>query len=202
MGAPAAIGKSQLAEQKALANTLVELCSAPKRDMGAINNAAKELRATQDRPAQGELSGDWRLTFVSSNDILGAFGTGLHTLPLTRMEDTFVNFKGGRQGRQIETIEVLRVMGPFPNIRNTLSGTYQTIGLDTLSIKYTSMIDGTGKEITSGSAAMDKVSEFGVLFVGADVLVLEPKGIKSAEVPLMVLQKEKDLRDALEKLRV
>jgi hypothetical protein len=45
------------------------------------------------------------------------------------------------------------VLGPFPNVRNTLTGTFKSEGPDALTIKYTTLVDGTGKEVTSGNAA-------------------------------------------------
>jgi hypothetical protein len=105
---PKQLTKQQLRAQDDLAAQLLELCSAPKRDLAAINKAAQELKAQADRPSQSpELTKDWKLVFVTSDDILGAVGTGLHKLPLTRMEDTFMSLRGTRSsGRSIETIEV------------------------------------------------------------------------------------------------
>jgi hypothetical protein len=45
------------------------------------------------------------------------------------------------------------VLGPFPNLRNTLTGTFKSEGPDALTIQYTALVDGTGKEVTSGNAA-------------------------------------------------
>eukprot|EP00611_Tribonema_gayanum_P018731 TRINITY_DN3193_c0_g1_i2.p1 TRINITY_DN3193_c0_g1~~TRINITY_DN3193_c0_g1_i2.p1 ORF type:complete len:120 (-),score=44.88 TRINITY_DN3193_c0_g1_i2:64-423(-) len=118
------------------------------------------------------------------------------------MEDQFVSFAGSRGlGREITTTEVLRVIGPFPNVKNVLSGTYKSMGTSELLINYTSMIDGTGKEITSGNAAMDGNVSIEVVFVGSDVMVTAPRDASGAR-QVMVYQREEDMEGALKRLRV
>ena len=188
-----------------LADELLRLCQAPRRDISAINGLVAQLRDLSDGPAQSKaLLKDWRLAFVTSDEVLGAVGTGLHKVPFTRMEDTFITFGGSRSsGKAVETIEVLRVLGPFPNVRNTLTGTFQTQGPNALSITYSSLVDGTGKQITSGSAATDRAISIGILFAGTSLLVLEPKtSTASKETQLMIFAKEDNLEGALSALRV
>jgi hypothetical protein len=67
-----------------------------------------------------------------------------------------------------ELIEVIRILGPFPNVRNTLRG--NVVGLTKaavaagggtneerevvrMEVSYTSMIDGTGKELLASSSS-------------------------------------------------
>lgn len=189
-------------EQKSneLAAELLDLCQAPKRDVPAIDAKVATLKSLSQATShqQKALIKDWRLVFVSNDAMLGTLGTNLHKLPLTRMEDLFVSFKKNKaQGRTIETIEVLRVLGPFPNLRNTLYGTYEAQSPNSLTIKYSSFVDGTGKEITSGTAATDQAVSIKVVFVGSELLIFEAKPQQ-----LMVFAQETDLTDALSALRV
>ncbi|CAM9179809.1 unnamed protein product, partial [Hapterophycus canaliculatus] len=132
------------------AQRLLQACAQPKRDLDKIAADIADLRSRTSalKPAQSyDLSKDWRLVFASDDDVISVVGTGLHKLPLTRMQDFFLTLSGGSTTvRQIVAIEVLRVIGPFPNLRNTLSGDCKSTGTDSLNIRYTSMIDGTGKE--------------------------------------------------------
>lgn len=72
-----------------LAADLIEQCSMPERDLECINGIIQHVRAvsTPLEPARSQyLNHDWRLVFATDNDAISAVGTGLHTLPLTRMQ--------------------------------------------------------------------------------------------------------------------
>lgn len=72
-----------------LAEDLVEQCSMPERDLECINGIIQHVKAvsTPLKPARSQyLNHDWRLVFATDNDAISAVGTGLHTLPLTRMQ--------------------------------------------------------------------------------------------------------------------
>ena len=124
---------------------------------------------------------DYRLAWAGSDDAICHIGTGLHKVPLARLQEIFFsclnNNSGGGSGgagRRIELLEVIRILGPFPNVRNTLQGTTKMERIMTsttpvtdndnddddgnepavvhkLMITMDSMIDGTGKEIMAGT---------------------------------------------------
>ncbi|CAN0507999.1 unnamed protein product [Ectocarpus sp. 12 AP-2014] len=194
-------------EADVIAERLLKTCAEPKRDLTKIAAEIADLRSRTSalKPAQSyELGKNWRLVFASDDDAISVVGTGLHKLPLTRMQDFFMTLEGGSNtARNIVTIEVLRVIGPFPNLRNTLSGDCESTGAGSLNIRYTSMIDGTGKE-TGGSQTgeQDRVVDVDVAFVGQGVLVLESVSAKSKEPLSLVFAKEPDLEGELAKLRV
>uniref|UniRef100_A0A7S2UVC0 Plastid lipid-associated protein/fibrillin conserved domain-containing protein n=1 Tax=Fibrocapsa japonica TaxID=94617 RepID=A0A7S2UVC0_9STRA len=196
--------KKKNVEQEAgiVADGLLELCTAEKRDTEKISSVVEELKKYTDSimPAQSSnLRGDWEVVFVTDADALDHVGTGLRKLPLTKMEAMFLSFDGSRSvGRSIEASEILRILGPFPNVKNKLSGTYKAQGARSLSIKYDLMIDGTGKEVKSGSATTDRSISINVEFVGEKALVAT---IPSSQ-HIMVLKREVDLDEALRKLRV
>ena len=108
----------------------------------------------------------YRLLWVGSDDTISAFGTGLHKVPLARLQEVFLSIrlpstnrksKAGSNNRFcLTTTEVIRILGPFPNIKNTLQGicTISTApyngeqrGDEQWDITWDSMIDGTGKEL-------------------------------------------------------
>merc|ERR1712157_511157 len=78
------------------------------------------------------------LLWVGSDDSICHVGTSLHNVPLARLQEIFLTLTN----RNVELYEVIRILGPFPNVKNTLRGT-----VSKSKITYTSMIDGTGKEI-------------------------------------------------------
>ncbi|CAM9131171.1 unnamed protein product [Choristocarpus tenellus] len=204
--------KRALFEAECLVQGLMTQCKEKRRDLDAIARTVDGLRTLSSslKPAQStSLSKDWRLFFVSSDDALSAMGTGLHKLPLTRMEDFFLSISGsGATGRRIEVVEVMRILGPFPNVRNTLKGMCKGVGPNSLSIKYTSMVDGTGKEVKSGKGELDRDFEVDVAFAGMDVMVMALKGkgegdsARGGNWGQLVFRREPDISDALAKLRV
>ncbi|CAM9411444.1 unnamed protein product [Scytosiphon promiscuus] len=194
-------------EADIIAQRLLKACAEPKRDLDKITADIVDLRSRTSalKPAQSyDLSRDWRLVFASDDDAISVVGTGLHKLPLTRMQDFFMTLSGSSTTvRQIVAIEVLRVIGPFPNLRNTLSGDCKSTGTDSLNIRYSSMIDGTGKE-TGGSQTgeQDRVVDVDVAFVGQGALVLQSSAAKSKKAASLVFAREPDLDGELAKLRV
>lgn len=83
------MGADLQAKTDKLAEELLEQCSMSERDLTAINGIIQHMRAvsTPLEPARTQdLNHDWRLVFATDNDAISAVGTGLHTLPLTRMQ--------------------------------------------------------------------------------------------------------------------
>jgi hypothetical protein len=114
----------------------------------------------------------YRLAWVGSDDAICHIGTSLHKVPLARLQEVYLSLGGG--GRIVNTnkykwelLEVIRILGPFPNVRNTLRG--NVIGMTKqnnsnsmregvrLEIAYSSMIDGTGREIIKSTDGPRKV---------------------------------------------
>ena len=140
---------------------LLESIKQEQRDLPAISAQVRGLAAalsSAPAPSFARLQGDWKLAFVSSEQGFSLIGTGLHKVFGTRMEELFVTFSGRRKARLIETTEVLRVIGPFPNVKNVLSGTIAfkeagggaaaiaaETGASLLTLTYSSMIEGTGR---------------------------------------------------------
>lgn len=78
-------------EADVVAERLLKTCSEPKRDLGKISADIADLRSRTSmlKPAQSyDLSKDWRLVFASDDDAISVVGTGLHKLPLTRIQVT------------------------------------------------------------------------------------------------------------------
>eukprot|EP00546_Thalassionema_frauenfeldii_P015007 CAMPEP_0178913426 /NCGR_PEP_ID=MMETSP0786-20121207/10834_1 /TAXON_ID=186022 /ORGANISM="Thalassionema frauenfeldii, Strain CCMP 1798" /LENGTH=309 /DNA_ID=CAMNT_0020586163 /DNA_START=171 /DNA_END=1097 /DNA_ORIENTATION=+ len=104
---------------------------------------------------------NYRLAWVGGDDAICHLGTGLHKVPLARLQEVFLRLQGRSD---LEMYEVISVLGPFPNVRNTLYGKCQVpkvSGIKAASasnndssspwvIEWQSMIDGTGKEILPG----------------------------------------------------
>lgn len=79
----------------------------------------------------------------------------------------------------------------------------RSTGPCSLNIRYTSMVDGTGKK-TGGSQSgdQDRVVDVDVAFVGPGALVLEAVEAKSKKAVSLVFAKEPDLYGELARLRV
>ena len=161
----------------------------------------------------------YRLAWVGSDDAICHIGTSLHKVPLARLQEMYLLL--GYNNRW-ELLEVIRILGPFPNVRNTLKGevtvkknnTSQREGVR-MEIAYQSMIDGTGKEILAGKDDNVKRVKLDVWFANEQALVCttvpedgdESEGGNGGD-PLsgdgsniLLFVKEEDLDGNLEKLR-
>ena len=126
---------------------------------------------------------------------------------------------------RLEMYEVIRILGPFPNVKNTLKGDISTtkskskssaVDLQSiLRITYDSMIDGTGKEILAGKEDNIRNVELKTLFASEDIIICQipstvdvengntyEDGFGSNGSNLLVFALEEDLDIKLEMLRV
>ena len=88
-GASKALAREAQKEAEVLADGLLAKCAESKRDLAAISANIAELRSRVGalKPAlSADLGKDWRLVFASDDDAISVVGTGLHKLPLTRMQ--------------------------------------------------------------------------------------------------------------------
>lgn len=112
---------------------------------------------------------NYRLAWVGSDDAICHVGTGLHKVALARLQEVFLSCLGKNR---IELVEVIRILGPFPNVKNKLQGSAKvtTASINNnnnnnsgnmgtavtasratmMKIAMDSMVDGTGKEILAG----------------------------------------------------
>uniref|UniRef100_A0A7S2A8V2 Uncharacterized protein n=1 Tax=Trieres chinensis TaxID=1514140 RepID=A0A7S2A8V2_TRICV len=162
--------------------------------------------------AQGQKMRDYRMAWAGSDEAVCHVGTGLHKVPLARLQEVFATF--GK--KRVEIIEVIRILGPFPNVRNTLKGdTSVGRGNDVrLDITYDSMVDGTGKEVLAGTEDNIRRVALQVLFADEEAIVCampaeeegadegedDPLGNSGSRILLFV--KEDQLDGKLDVLRV
>jgi hypothetical protein len=224
-----------------LVKKLEALLQQPKRDIAQLLNVVQQLTLQQSENNtsnknnaflwfEGPKVRNYRMLWAGSDAAICHVGTGLHKVPLARLQEMFITV--GR--KRIETIEVIRILGPFPNIRNSLSGQVKVTtdarssqttitGQNTLKksirIVYDRMVDGLGKEIAT---APNKERSFilDILHVSDSAIVCSvPNNDKKDGKPkqpmedwntadigsgssLLILVAENDLNTQLETLRV
>ena len=162
----------------------------------------------------------YRLAWVGSDKAICHIGTSLHKVPLARLQEMYLLLGYNKW----ELLEVIRILGPFPNIRNTLKGGLKLKKKNgkssnhhrecvRMEIAYNSMVDGTGKEILAGK-------DDNVKYVTLDVWFATDKALVCTTVPddddddeeeedplsgdgsnMLLFLVEDDLDEALEKLR-
>ena len=154
---------------------------------------------------------DYRLAWVGGDDSLSYIGTGLHKVPLARMQEVFLTCQGRNR---IEMLEVIRIIGPFPNVRNILRGDSSVTSSEEMTkweIAMDSMTDGTGKEILAGTKDNIRRVTLHVYFAdpSAILAVVPPESGGLREDPLeddgahaLLFVRENDMEAKLEKLRV
>lgn len=128
---------------------------------------------------------NYRMIWAGSDEAICHVGTGLHKVPLARLEEIFMTIGKSR----MEMYEVIRILGPFPNVKNILKGDVATMKSKTqlsqsqpvLQICYDSMIDGTGKEILAGKEENTRAVEVLTLFASEDIIVCQTPGTSKNE---------------------
>jgi len=152
---------------------------------------------------------DYKMAWVGSDEAVCHVGTGLHNVPLARLQEVFMTLGKSR----MEVSEVIRILGPFPNVKNVLKGKVDVNGKSGgMSITYDSMIDGTGKEILAGKEENKKVVGLDVIFASEDFIVCKVPAEDGSETSedvyeengkdIILFLKEDDMDAELESYRV
>jgi len=171
----------------------------------------KSILSSRPNPAKDdEKQPSYRLAWVGSDNGICHIGTSLHKVPLARLQEMYVLLGYNRW----ELLEVIRILGPFPNVRNTLKGELKVNRLNgveregvRMEISYSSMIDGLGKEILAGKEDNIKVVELDIWLANEKALVCTVPGVEG-EDPLsgdgsniLFFVAEENLDEQLEKMR-
>lgn len=128
---------------------------------------------------------DYNLAWVGSDDAICHMGTGLHKVPLARLQEIFLTIgrDGSGKSKTVRLMEIISILGPFPNVRNTLQGEILNLNtqeslvsgeptrVDKIRIKYDSMMDGLGKEIDAGTDDNMRYVDLDVVFADTKALV-------------------------------
>merc|ERR1712157_669780 len=174
-----------------LLKELVELAESTNVDVKALLSVVDSLVENGSTTMNGKEEKNYRLLWVGSDDSICHVGTSLHNVPLARLQEIFLTLTN----RNVELYEVIRILGPFPNVKNTLRGT-----VSKSKFTYTSMIDGTGKEILADE---DKQVPLDILLATDNVLIWRVPNKDSEDgKDLLVFLREFDMDTRLEALRV
>jgi len=130
---------------------------------------------------QTKSSYDYTLAWVGSDDAICHVGTGLHKVPLARLQDIFVTVGNiGLKSTSWRMMEVIRILGPFPNVRNTLLGQVMEFkksnsgggeGRTNIKIRYDSIVDGIGKQLNAGTEEDKRFVNLDVLYADEEVII-------------------------------
>jgi hypothetical protein len=125
--------------------------------LSSVQNLFKLPSDSLRQLVAGKQKHNYRLAWVGSDDAICHVGTGLYKVPLARLQEIFMTCLGKNR---LEMLEVISILGPFPNVKNILQGNTK-LPTDTnydgdddikgLQIGMDSMVDGTGKEILAGT---------------------------------------------------
>jgi hypothetical protein len=196
-------------------SSLVQIGSSSSNNDQVLLPTLKSITST--RPKKDEKRPSYRLAWVGSDAAICHIGTSLHKVPLARLQEVFLSLGYNRW----ELYEVIRILGPFPTVRNTLNGDVKLTKLPPtttqknregvrMQISYTSMVDGTGKEILAGKADNIKYVDLDVWFANEKVIVAtippgeegyEEDPLKGDGSNVLFFVVEENLDEQLEKLR-
>lgn len=195
--------------------SLVDLNSSFSKDQ-VLLPTLKSISNTRPTTKE-ENQPSYRLAWVGSDNAICHVGTSLHKVPLARLQEMYLLLGYNRW----ELLEVIRILGPFPNVRNTLKGDLKVKKLNNgfesregarMEVDYRSMIDGTGKEILAGKEDNVKKVNLDVWFANEKAIVCtvpssdedgegdqDPLGGDGSQILFFVA--EENLDEELEKLR-
>lgn len=195
----------QLEEELMNKNNLESILGFTKRLIQLESTPLKQLTATTTSNAL-----NYRLAWVGSDAAICHIGTSQHKVPLARLQEIFLTLEGKNR---LQLYEVISVLGPFPNIRNTLQGSCQVTGSDPFNwnLVYDSMIDGMGKELLAGKEGNIQRVDLQVYFCDTKAIVAvvpskdgsptsDPLQSNGANVLLFV--REDDMESKLDAMRV
>ena len=199
--------KQQRKQIDAVLDELFDQIEAEKRNLPKVNELLEKISEFKPEAVAPVLKGDWKLVFVDSAEAIHQVGSGLGKLPGSSIVDLFATFdnKGG-----VKIQEVVRVVGPFPNVRNLLSGTWEYKGKSAgfegdsvseprLLCTYTEMLDGRNKKTTIETGFKQKNLQLDVRYLDSDVLVafISNDGLQPLR---LVFEKELELEKELGRL--
>lgn len=204
------------AQVNAILENLNTVLSETKNSLDEILHAIRPILAQPGGNLRLLTAGkvyNYRLAWVGSDDALCHLGTGLHKVPLARMQEVFLTCQG--KGR-LEILEVISILGPFPNVRNTLQGDASKLQklddqVTEWEIAMDSMIDGSGKEILAGTNDNIRRVQLQVHFAdpSAILAVVPPESGGVRDDPLeddgahaLLFVREDDLDAKLDMMRV
>ena len=186
-----------------------------KNNLENILEFTKKLIQVESTPLKvltaSSSSRNYRLAWVGSDEAICHIGTGQHKLPLARLQEIFLTLEGRNR---VQLYEVISLLGPFPNVRNTLQGSCQVTGMDPFNwkIMYDAMIDGLGNELLANKEGKTQQVDLQVYFCdqNAVVAVIPPKDGKSTRsdplesngANVLVFLREDDMDSKLEAMRV
>lgn len=168
-----------------------------RRDTALVASLLDSLSNRDGDVRPESLVGGWALRWVPSVAALDTIGTGLHAMPGTTFEDLFLSI-GTEKSKKVEANEVLRVFGPFPSVRNILSGSYayDPSKNGRLRISFNEMIDGLGSRIAAKDGSTERVIDLATKYAGSQALIL------AAGSEVLVFEKVQSVREELVRLRV
>jgi len=159
------------------------------------NNILRNIAASNKNDNQ------YRMIWAGSDDAICHVGSGLHNVPLARLQEVFISFFKST----IDVYEVIRIIGPFPNVKNTLKGQINYKGTNP-SITYTSMIDGTGKEVLAGKEDNQKIVPLDVILATDNIIVWkkpnDSNDTNNTGEDMLIFIREFDMDGRLDILRV
>ena len=170
-------------EPVSAASKLLAEFAKPERSLDVVEGLIASLEAdppvTKASKQRRELTADWKFAFASDGAAVEPFTTGSADGPFNVLEDCYFRLRGEDN---VQSIEVVRRIGPFGNTAFSLHGKWR---VDSSSItwrpKY--FIDGRGREVAVPSQAaqgreakVTHVSDVLVLRMGQSFSVFERLG--------------------------
>lgn len=216
--------EARRSEIRRVADALIDIAEEDDRDLDALLDCVRELASLDDGDADRSVAvgsalkivcgsnrrANYRMVWAGSDDAICHVGTGLHNVPLARLQEVFVTIGKNR----MEMYEVVSILGPFPNVKNVLRGDVSSSRSDgnaLLRIRFDSMVDGTGKEILAGKEENVRSVDLGCVFASEDVIVCRTllgeddnknRFWNENGSDLLIFVYEEDMDVKLEKLRV
>lgn len=181
--------------EKSLVDKIMTLVGESKRDLTLIQAAVDELQRLNSAQSlrtiiNGRNAADYQLSFAWDDSAVSFIGTGLHKVPLARLDYFFLTLSQGN----VFMREVIRIIGPFPTVLNTLRGKASvekggSSGGEAIKFVIDSVVDGTGKELVGEDP---RIVDLPIIYASDQVIVGDV-----GEGKLLIFTREEDVDSIL-----
>lgn len=183
-----------------LESALLALFEKEQPSIYKVRDCLTRLARFTSRPNQS-VAGDWIIFWASREGCVDkTFGTGVTVDDVwLEMQEYLIRLGSRKEGRTCEGAEILRKVGPFPNLSNSMKGKYEITGTNGLRIIFDDIKTDEDKDVSvKGENLKEKVVEVDVIYSSPAVIAMQTED-ENGECDFYVLTPVRDLRREVNK---
>lgn len=194
--------KDQLRDEvNMLESALLSLFEKEQPSIYKVREILTRLASLVKRPNQA-IAGDWIVFWASREGCVDkTFGTGVTEDDMwLQMQEFLLRFSSRKEGRTVQAAEVIRKVGPFPNLSNSMSGKYEIMGTNGLRMTFDEIQTDESKDVeVKGAKITEKVVDVDVIYSSPQLIAMQTED-ESGECDFYVLTPVRDIKREVNKL--